>query len=265
MIRTHDHGDVTRLEMSSWRSRAIGMSVSAYLVRGVLVDSGFPAVAREVGALLQARRPRGALITHRHEDHAGNVAGLVASGVPVGAARATMVALRDPPPIGVYRRWTWSAMPPLRVAPEPFEDAELALVAMPGHSSDHHAVWDAGTRTLFAGDLFLGVRVRIAHALEEPRVLSRSLRRAAALGPRRLFDAHRGEVHDPVAALLAKADWLDETLARIDARIAEGWPDDAIVREVLGGEGWIGRFSRGDYSRRNLVRAARRSPPEPGS
>jgi glyoxylase-like metal-dependent hydrolase (beta-lactamase superfamily II) len=258
MIDLHDHGDVERIEMSSWRTRAVGLSVSAYLVRGVLVDAGFIAADRELAALLRARRPRGALITHQHEDHAGNVALLAALGVPVALAPETLDVLRTPGRIGFYRRWTWGAVPALG-AITPFADDAISLVPTPGHSSDHHAVWDAETRTLFAGDLFLGVRVRIAHAREDPRELARSVRRAAALEPRRLFDAHRGEVRDPVAALLAKADWLDETLAAIDARIERGWSDDAIQREVLGAESWVGRFSVRDYSKRALVRAARRT------
>ena len=74
MIALTTHDDVTRLELSSRRSRLVGYSVSAYLVRGVLVDTGFPALARELERFLAERRPRGVLVTHEHEDHAGNVA-----------------------------------------------------------------------------------------------------------------------------------------------------------------------------------------------
>ena len=33
---------VLRLALSGWRGRAVGYEVSAYLLDGVLVDSGFP-------------------------------------------------------------------------------------------------------------------------------------------------------------------------------------------------------------------------------
>jgi hypothetical protein len=119
-------------------------------------------------------------------------------------------------------------------------------------------VWDSMTGTLFGGDLYLGVKVRIAHSGEDPWLLVRTLREIAALGPDRLFDAHRGFVPTPVPLLLAKADWTEEMIAAIERRIAEGAEDSAIVRELFGGESVPGYFSAGDYSRTNFVRNVRR-------
>jgi len=259
MLSLVPHADVLRLHFVSWRSRLVGYSVSAYLVRGVLVDTGAPLAGGALERFVAERRPEGAFVTHQHEDHAGNVARLVRRGVPVGAAPATLDALRAPRPIGFYRRYTWGTPPPLGdAAVQPFAHDALRLVPTPGHSRDHHVVWDAERETVFGGDLFLGVRVRIAHPGEEPRRLVESLRAVAALAPRRLFDAHRGLVPDPVPLLVAKADWLEETIAAVERRVAEGWSDDAIRREVLGREGTVGYFSAGDYSKISLVRAVRR-------
>ena len=260
MIRIEQHGDVTRLEMSSRWSRAIGYTASAYLVRGVLIDCGFHGVGREVYAILAETRPRGLLITHYHEDHAGNVERVARLGIPIAASTDTLARLRSPAPIRLYRRLTWGAAPALRSNVTPFLDDALTLIASPGHSVDHHVVWDATDGTLFGGDVYLGVKVRVAHPGEDPRVLAATLRRIAALGPTRLFDAHRGYVANPAPLLLAKADWIDETIASIERRIAGGASDSAIVRELFGGESMPGRFSGGDYSRTNFVRAVRRGP-----
>jgi glyoxylase-like metal-dependent hydrolase (beta-lactamase superfamily II) len=259
MIQIEEYGDVRRLVLTSWRSRVIGYSVSAYLVRGVMIDSGFPSVGAELEALWTSERPRGVMITHKHEDHAGNVHRAARVGLPIAMAPATEAEVREPGPIGFYRHWTWSEMPPFRLTLVPFAPDDLQLVATPGHCGDHHAVWDPHERTLFSGDLFLGVKVRIAHPGENPRQLVESVRAAAALEPKRLFDGHRGLIPTPVAALRAKADWLDQTIARIDHRIREGWPDTAILREVFGREEFAGYFSRGDYSRGNFVRSVRRT------
>jgi endoribonuclease LACTB2 len=253
------HSDVTQIQFTSPRSRLVGYSVSAYLSNGVLVDTGFPAVRADVARLLDELRPRGVMITHEHEDHAGNVELIVGRGVPLVASAATLAAVRAVGPIGFYRRFTWGAMPPLRSAVAPFNPAPFALLPAPGHSPDHHIVWDAERETLFGGDLFLGVKVRVAHHGEDPRLLARTARMAADLRPRRLFDAHRGLVERPTAALRAKADWLEETIGRIDRRIAEGWSDRAIRTDVLGPEEPTGYFSLGDYSRLMFVRAVRDS------
>jgi glyoxylase-like metal-dependent hydrolase (beta-lactamase superfamily II) len=132
------------------------------------------------------------------------------------------------------------------------------VLSLPGHSADHLAVWDAERRILVSGDLFLGVKVRVAHASESPRTLLSSLRRAAALMPRLLLDAHRGPVPDGADKLRAKADWLEETLGEIDRLAARGLSEHAITRAVLGREEGVGLASFGEYSKRAFVRAALR-------
>jgi glyoxylase-like metal-dependent hydrolase (beta-lactamase superfamily II) len=257
VIRLESYGDVLRIRMATARSRLVGYEVSAYVIRGALVDCGFPAAGRELAALLDARPVRGVAVTHYHEDHAGNVALLSRRGLPVLAAAETLALARTRAYVHLYRRFTWGRMPPLTGVPAPFAPDDLALVPTPGHSPDHHVVWDAAGETLFGGDLFLGLRVRNARPGEDPYALARSLRAAAALRPRRLFDAHRGLVDRPADSLRAKAAWVEETVGAVERMLDAGHDDGAIVREVLGGEDLVARFSEGDFTRRNFVRAVR--------
>ncbi|MDQ6635216.1 MAG: MBL fold metallo-hydrolase [Gemmatimonadota bacterium] len=257
MISLEIHGDVTRIQMSSRRSRAVGYSASAFLVRGMLVDSGFPAIGDELASLLDRLRPSGAMITHQHEDHAGNTELLTRRRLPVTASPQTISALRRGPRAGWYRQAVWGRMRRLSADPIAGSTAGLELLPAPGHSADHHVVWDPERGTLFSGDLFLGVRVRVAHRHEDPRELARSVRAAAALDPSRMFDAHRGLVATPAPALRAKADWIEERIRDVERRAAEGWSDRAIARAVLGAEDFTYYVSRGDLSRINWVRSVR--------
>jgi glyoxylase-like metal-dependent hydrolase (beta-lactamase superfamily II) len=259
VIHAERHGDVTRYVLTHWRSRVVRLSVSVYAVRGVLIDTGYPAAHEDLAGLLEGIRPRGVFITHYHEDHAGNAELVAGSGIPIAAPAATLEYLRRPKPIALYRRFTWGSMTPLRSSVTEFGPDDLALRAAPGHSHDHHVVWDETTGTLFGADLFLGVKVRVAHLNENPRELVRSLRAAAALGPDRLFDAHRGLVPRPAQALGAKAEWLEETIGRIDALADSGVSDAEIRRRVLPGRDAVDVVSRGDYTRLNFVRAVRRT------
>lgn len=256
------HDDVLQLPLSTWRSRLVGYAVNVYLVRGALVDTGFEAVKGALARLVDERRPRGAFVTHWHEDHAGNVALLAQRGVPLGMSAATEAAVRSVPRIPFYRRFTWDQMRPLAGPVEPFAPDDLQLLAAPGHSPDHHVVWDPSTRTLFAGDLYLGVKVRVMHTAEDPATIVASLRAARALRPARMFCAHRGLVAEPMSALDAKIEWLEGTIAAIERRVDAGWDDAAIAHEVLGPEDLTGLVSRGEYSRRNVVRAVRRAKDE---
>lgn len=259
MIRTERHGDVVRYELSSVGSRLTGYSVSVYMVRGVLVDCGFPGVRDDVAALLRLTRPSGVVLTHHHEDHAGNAELVARAGIPIAAHPATLAALALTHPLALYRRVAWGSPEALQTPVVPFAPEELELVHTPGHTEDHLVVWAADSRTLLASDLFLGVRVRVSHEREEPSILLDSLRRVAALGPRRMFDAHRGLIAEAEGALRAKITWLEETIGEITRLAAEGVDDGRIARMVLGAPGVIDVFSAGEYSRRNLVRAVRRS------
>lgn len=260
MLRLEHYGDVTRLVMSSLSSRLAGYEVSAFLTHGVLVDIGFPRIAPEMHRFLLERKPDGVMLTHSHEDHAGNAPLAAALDLPIAASDDALQTLHAAPRIEFYRRLVWGQPAPLpaRRDKPAFEHALLRFIPTPGHSRDHQVVWDEERETVFGGDLFVGVKVRLAHADEDPREQVRSLRTVAALRPRRLFDAHRGLITDPAPALLAKADWMDDMSVEIERRIAAGWSDRAIARHLLGREESVHYVSAGHYSRINFVRAVRR-------
>lgn len=259
MLREERHGDVTRLVFESRRSRLMGFDVSAYAVRGALIDTAFHQVGRELAAWLDTRRPDGVIVTHYHEDHAGNVEVAAGRGLPVWIANETLEHVRRPPPIRAYRAWCWGAQPPLTSPVMPFVHAELQVIHTPGHSTDHHVVWDRERGTVFGADLFLGVKVRVAHPWprEDVRAQVAALHRVIALKPARFFDAHRGLVPDPVPQLSAKVHWMEDTIGEVDQLLAQGWPDAAVVARVFGGEEWWSYLTRFDYSRRNFVGSVR--------
>jgi glyoxylase-like metal-dependent hydrolase (beta-lactamase superfamily II) len=261
MLQLERHGDVTRLHFSTWRSRAAGYSVSCYAVRGVVVDAAFGAVDRELLAWVQANRPAGVIVTHAHDDHGGGAEILARHGVPLQMKPDTEALLRAPRSRGPHRVWAWGPMPILRAAVTPFIADGLELIEARGHSPDHYVVWDPSTETLFAADLFLGVKVRVAHPPEREDVRQQigSIRRILERKPKRVFDAHRGLLKDGAALLKAKADWIEETVNRIDRRIAEGWPDPPIVKEVFGREPLFTYVTLGDWSHANFVASVRQT------
>ena len=257
MIRRTHFGDVAAFHLSTVRSRSIGYGVYVFLTRGTLIDTGFHAARGQLASLLDEHKPTGVLLTHQHEDHAGNAELVARRGIPIGASAETLAAIRDVARIGIYRRFAWSAMAPLRTAVTPHTAPGLEVIHAPGHSSDHHVIWDAERSTLFSADLFLSVKVRVARPGEDPRLLAVSLRRIAELRPELMLDSHRGRIERGAEMLLAKAGWLEETIGRIDVLGAKGWSDSAIRDEVLGREGLVGRVSFGDLSKLNFVQAVR--------
>jgi glyoxylase-like metal-dependent hydrolase (beta-lactamase superfamily II) len=257
MIEVTRFGDVTRARMWTLRSAAVGYDVSAYVVRDTIIDTGFRHVGREFSQFVDAQRPRGLVVTHWHEDHAGNAPTLAARW-PMWMAEYTEKKLRERQRVKFYRHFTWGRPKKLESNLHSFDVSPLQIIPTPGHSPDHHVVFDPETRTLFSADLWLGVRVRIVGASENPYEIIDSLSRIVALEPARMFDAHRGFIDQPVVALQAKRGWLQDTVGRIEQRLDAGDDERTILDSVLGGEERTALVSQGEYSRHNLVRAVRR-------
>ena len=65
-------------------------------------------------------------------------------------------------------------------------------------------------------------------------------------------------VEHPAEVLEEKIDWLEEIIARAKELKENGMHVKAIARRLLGPKEMIDWFSRGEYSRRNLIEAALR-------
>ena len=107
------YGDVHRLRMSTIGSRAFRLDVSAYVVRGMMIDSGLHRARRELLSTVAALNVRGCVVTHWHEDHAGNAASIARNGIPLMLHPETEAILRRRPAIALYRRFAWGRPPAL--------------------------------------------------------------------------------------------------------------------------------------------------------
>jgi ribonuclease/clavin/mitogillin len=249
---------VIRVRCRSWRGVAVGYDVSAYAMRGVLIDTGFPRVSGEFLAAVRGLALRGAVVTHWHEDHSGSAPALAAAGMPMALDPRCEATLRAQPSVALYRSLIWGRAPRLTAPIVPFDPAPLQLIATPGHTPDHQVIWDAERGIVASGDLFLGVKVRVAHEHESPSQLVQSLRRVASLEPRLLLDAHRGPLANAASLLRAKIDWMEEVMGEMLALARRGAGEREIRQRVLGGEALVGWASAGEYSRLAFVRAVLR-------
>ena len=176
--------------------------MSAYvLVRGneaAVVDTGVGGSADQIGAVLDDAGPgwagvRHVVLTHKHPDHAGSVGDVAdrAAGATLYAGGPDLDAIDAP------RR--------LRAVADGDEVFGLQIVATPGHTAGHVAVFDADTAVLVAGDALNnsdGLTGSNPQFTEDEAAAAASVRKLADLQPRVILVGHGPPVTRSAAAEL---------------------------------------------------------------
>lgn len=265
-VWTDDVGaDIMRVRMTSRWANILGFEVSAYLVGGLLVDTGFAHVRRQVMRALDGRPICAVACTHNHEDHTGNCGPLaVLHGCPVYLRHSGLRWGEGVRRLKPYRTWWWGAPGffDAEEMPEVISDGRrsLRMLPTPGHSVTHVALWEEATGTVFTGDLFVSPGASAVMTQENPYDLMESLRRLAAVEPRLMLTGHGLRIEDPAPKLRLKADRVEEAAARAVELHRQGRDDRSIVHELFI-EGHkrdrrVEALTQGEFSRINFVRAA---------
>ena len=248
------------------------MDVSAYLVGDLLIDTGFAYVREPVLETLRDRKISAICCTHSHEDHTGNAAALSRiHGCPVYLRHADQLWEEGVRDLAPYRLTWWGPVEPFSPLemPETVESGgrRLRAVPAPGHSSTQTAFFDEASGDVFTGDLFVSPGATAVLNWGNPWEEARSLRRVAALRPRRMLTGHGLIVADPAPLLELKATRIEEAARRSVDMAAEGVAPRKIVRKVFPKGRRKDRFlellTSRQFSRLNFVMAAVRLAPSP--
>ena len=246
-------------ELRALRLDSSHLPVYLYSLNGLLVDTGFTRRREEVLAFLREQKHSHAVVTHHHEDHSGNVSSVMKAGLQVWAPEAGLDLIARGFEVEFYRWRVWGY--PERgtcekLPPEVRAGAlELRAVPAPGHSEDMVVLHLPERGWLFAGDLFIGRRLRFMRSDEDANALIRSLDRALALDFEVLFCAHRGILKDGRAQLQAKRDYLGSARDQVRELNRQGFSAREITRRVFGREGFIYYFTGGKFAAINFVKS----------
>ncbi|MEM6792397.1 MAG: MBL fold metallo-hydrolase [Acidobacteriota bacterium] len=259
-------GPVTRFRMARYYAGRPAMAAHCYAIGDTLVDTGFPAARREIYEAAAAAGIRKVLLTHHHEDHAGNAGVLKNAGVEVFASAMTARLVGTDLPLPFYQHYAWGRTGPTEV--QVLDEGTVAIgpheaqiLPAPGHAIDQVVFFVPDEGWLFAGDVFIHERVKIFRRDEDFAATLRTLRSLVQLDFDVLFCGHRPVASAGDEALVRKLEWLEEIEAGVRERHSAGDPVGEIVRRLrLEKRSGFRRLTMGDASAHNIVRSILHGP-----
>ena len=252
------HGDIEGLRVGRFGGKIMSTCI-LWRIGDTLVDTGPRNQWRTVRRFVAERPPRRVIVTHHHEDHAGNLAPLARAAVPeMLAPEGSLELLAGGFPVPWYRRLIWGRPERARAAPLPAavelpDGGVLEPVLLPGHAPDMTCFLDRRRGVLFGADLYVARRQRYLRSDESLSGIMASLGRALELDFDVLLCAHAGVVEQGKERLRGRLSYFEELCQRAASLAGEGLELPEISLRLLGPEDHIGRMSRMEFCKRNLV------------
>ena len=240
----------------------INSTAIVYRIGPTVIDAGPPNQWPSVRRYLDRRPPQRLLLTHHHEDHAGNAAriahryGLIPLAPALSHDRLA-TGYRTPP----IQRLVWGSPRPVETDPlsprvELEDGSHLQVIPAPGHTDDMVCLLWPANGILFTADLYLSRRVTHLRADEDLGRLMRSIEEVLRLDFDAVLCAHRGVVENGKQALRDKLDWLGGLGEQARELQRQGVNEAGVVQRLLGREDLVSWASRLNISKRNLIRQA---------
>jgi len=265
MIKTKQFGDVLQINMGREKDGQVLYWVSAYLVDGLLIDTGCAHTAYELVDFLKDFNVHTAVNTHYHEDHIGANSLLQKTlGIDIFAHKDSVPLINKVPELYPYQEMVWGYPEPSKVncMPESIETDRFHfdVVNTPGHCRGHIALIEPENSWCFTGDLFVDERPKVIRSDEDVQQIIKSMQRLMELPSRELvlFTSVRKIVEGGKKALKTCIEYLRDISDQAKKLEREGHSIKDIVRVLLGGEGLFPELTNGQFSSENLIRSVLR-------
>jgi glyoxylase-like metal-dependent hydrolase (beta-lactamase superfamily II) len=258
-----DHvGEVTRIKMGREYQGRVLYWTAAYLVDGLLIDTGCPHTAEELAGFLEGQHLDLAVNTHHHEDHIGANHRLQQRFmVPIMASQESAPLIAQSPTLLPYQELVWGYPVPteVNVLPDKVETKNhlFRVIETPGHCPGHVAFVDMARGWCFTGDLFISREPKAMRPEEDIHEIARSMGKLVDLPPERLilFTGLGNVVEEGRDALQSCIDHIHGLSERVRALESQGLSSGAMVGQLFGRESVLAGLTDGHISSENVVRA----------
>ena len=260
MIEIHPFEDITQIKISREMDGRALYWVAAYLVDGLLIDTGCSYTSDELTSFLRDKTLTLAVNTHFHEDHIGGNRQIMdefeidifahPDSIPLIARKANLYP---------YQEIVWGYPEPVEVKPLPgtvkTEKYAFRVIETPGHSAGHVVLLEETMGWCFSGDIFSRENLKFIRPEEDVAGLVASMNKILESAPGRLvlFTSVGKIIEDGRGALTACIDNHNGLAKRARDLAHEGKSRDEILKVLFGGEHTFSQLTNGQFSSQNLI------------
>jgi len=262
LIEVDRFGDVTRIKMGREYQGRVLYWTAAYLVDGLLIDTGCPHTAEELTRFLEGRHLKLVVNTHHHEDHVGaNHLLQQQFKIPIMASQESAPLIGQSLRLLPYQELVWGYPVPTKVGILPrqveTESHRFEVIGTPGHCPDHVALVETIKGWCFTGDLFISREPKAMRPEEDIYEIARSMKKLVDLPPEKLtlFTGLGNVVEDGRAALQSCIQYIRSLSLKARALERQGLSPGTMVNEIFGRESVLAGLTDGHISSENVVRA----------
>ncbi|HUV52978.1 MAG TPA: MBL fold metallo-hydrolase [Dehalococcoidia bacterium] len=274
MLEVTQFGDITRLKMGRevgdnaplLEGKEVYYWTAAYLVDGLLIDTGCSYTVEELAQFLEGEHLKFAINTHFHEDHiAANSVLQKKFGLKIYASRESIPLIKKMPKLPQYQEIVWGYPVPTEVDLIPrrleTEHYSFDVIDTPGHCEGHVALIERTEGWCFSGDLYVSPEPKAIWSGEDMAEVTRSMKKLIEYPTDKLtlFTSLGLVVPDGREALQACVRFLEESARRAKELARQGLSIAAIRDELFGRESILASVTEGDVSAENMVRALLRA------
>lgn len=262
MIETHEYEGIIQIKMSRELNGSPVYWVAAYLVDGLLIDTGCSYTSGELASFLTWKNLRMAVNTHYHEDHIGGNHDIMKKfDVDVFAHPDAVPLIAQKPTLYPYQEIAWGYPVPTTVRPISGSvytaRHKFRIIETPGHCAGHIALMEMSKGWCFTGDIFARENPKFIRPEENIGEIIKSCRLILSEAGERLvlFTSVGKIIEDGRNALTSFIEYISNLAEKVQAMARNARTIEEIINDEFGGEHDFAKFTDAQFSTRNLVRS----------
>ncbi|MDN3015459.1 MBL fold metallo-hydrolase [Paenibacillus sp. BSR1-1] len=258
MLNVFEKEDVTCIEGSFESAGQKGRTVYAFLVDGMLIDTGCKHLESDLIPFYESHSIDLVTLTHSHEDHTGTASWFQENrNVPIYIHEKGISTCVQPCPYPKYRQMAWgirkefTAMPLGETIQTKSQDWKV--IYTPGHANDHISLYHEDTGRLFTGDLYVSPKTKVIMKSESIRLIMNSIRMLLSHDFETLFCSHSGYIKDGKEMLKQKLNNLENLCGEVKSLHEKGFTINEIDKSLFPKKYPIVAVSGGEWDSLHII------------